>query len=116
MSWFIAALKNYATFAGRARRAEYWYFVLFYLLSVIAGAVIDVLLGLGFVAAIVMLGLIIPSISVCVRRLHDTGRSGWWWWIQLVPLVGPIILLIFMVQNSADAENDYGPNPKAAIA
>ncbi|RCU49156.1 MULTISPECIES: DUF805 domain-containing protein [Corallincola] len=116
MSWFLAALKKYATFAGRARRCEYWYFALFYLLTVIVAVVIDAVIGIPIFTVVTMLGLIIPSISVTVRRLHDTGRSGWWYWIVLVPMVGGIILLIFMLIDSAEGENDFGPNPKVATA
>ena len=121
MNWFLTALKKYATFSGRAQRAEYWYFVLFYILIFIGLSVIDSITGsfsaeagMGLLGGILTLALLIPSIAVGVRRLHDTGRSGWWLLIVLVPLVGAIILLVFTVQDSAPGENAYGRNPKVS--
>jgi uncharacterized membrane protein YhaH (DUF805 family) len=120
MNWFLSALKKYATFSGRAQRAEYWYFFLFYFLIFIGLSIIDNITGsfnaeagMGLLGGLSILGLLIPSLSVGVRRLHDTGRSGWWLLIGLIPLVN-IVLLIFFVQDSAPSENSYGPNPKAA--
>ncbi len=115
MGYFIAALKKYAVFSGRARRKEYWMFVLFYMLFSIVFSIMDAVIGTYFITAIYALVMIIPSLSVMVRRLHDTGRSGWWFFISFVPLVGAIVLLVFLVQNSHD-ENDYGVNPKLADA
>ena len=104
MNWFLIALKKYATFAGRAQRAEYWYFVLFYILIFIGLSVIDGITGsfsaeagMGLLGGILTLALLIPSIAVGVRRLHDTGRSGWWLLIALIPLIGAIVLLVFTV-------------------
>lgn len=121
MYWFLAALKKYATFSGRAQRAEYWYFVLFYLLIFLGLSVVDSITGLygteagmGLFGGLLTLGLFIPSIAVGVRRLHDTGRSGWWLLIALIPLVGAIVLLVFAVQDSAAGDNSYGPNPKGS--
>lgn len=121
MNWFLTALKKYAMFSGRAQRAEYWYFVLFYILIFIGLSVIDSITGsfsaeagMGLLGGILTLALLIPSIAVGVRRLHDTGRSGWWLLIVLVPLVGAIILLVFTVQDSAPGENAYGRNPKVS--
>lgn len=121
MSWFLIALKKYATFSGRAQRAEYWYFVLFYLLFFIGLSIIDGVTGsfseeagMGLLSGLLTLVLLIPSIAVGVRRLHDTGRSGWWLLIALIPLVGAIVLLVFTVQDSQIGANVYGPNPKAS--
>jgi uncharacterized membrane protein YhaH (DUF805 family) len=121
MSWFIIALKKYAVFSGRARRAEFWYFNLFILLLSIAFQLLDWALGLNKAAGgfavfslIFALATLLPSLAVAVRRLHDTGRRGWWILIALVPLVGIIVLLVFYVQDSQPGENQYGPNPKAA--
>ena len=123
MNWFLTALKKYATFSGRAQRAEYWYFVLFYILIFIGLSFIDNITGsfsaeagMGLLGGILTLALLIPSIAVGVRRLHDTGRSGWWLLIVLVPLVGAIILLVFTVQDSEPGENAYGHNPKVNAA
>ena len=103
---------KYATFAGRARRSEYWWFFLFNIIVSIVATVIDAALGTAFVALLVALALIVPSIAVGVRRLHDTGRSGWWMLIGLVPLVGGIVLLVFFASDSTPETNDYGPSPK----
>ena len=97
-----AALKGYVSFSGRATRSEYWWFFLFCLLA--PGAVVLISLKL---AALVALALLLPGISVTVRRLHDAGRSGWWWFIGFVPIAGPIVLFYFAVQPS-DGDNDYG--------
>lgn len=119
MNWFLMALKKYATFSGRAQRAEYWYFVLFYILIFIGLSIIDGMTGsfteeagMGFLGGIFTLGLLVPSIAVGVRRLHDTGRTGWWLLLALIPLIGAIVLLVFTVQDSTPGDNQYGPNPK----
>ncbi|AZQ11592.1 DUF805 domain-containing protein [Shewanella khirikhana] len=112
MEYFIGALKKYADFTGRARRKEYWMFVLFYLIFYVVTIGIDVALGTTFIAAIFSLGLLLPSLAIGARRLHDTGRSGWWQLIGFIPLIGAIVLIVFWCQDSQD-ENDYGANPKA---
>ena len=113
MSWFMQALSNYAAFEGRARRKEYWYFTLFFIIASVVAGVVDGLIGLPILSILVFLGLILPSISVGVRRLHDTGRSGWWYLLSFIPLIGAIILIIFFVMDSKPETNIYGPNPKA---
>jgi uncharacterized membrane protein YhaH (DUF805 family) len=119
MNWFLIVLKKYATFSGRAQRAEYWYFALFYILIFCGLSIIDGITGsfsseagMGFLGGLLTLGLLIPSIAVGVRRLHDTGRSGWWLLIVLIPLIGAIVLFVFTVEDSAAGDNSYGPNPK----
>jgi uncharacterized membrane protein YhaH (DUF805 family) len=119
MSWFLMALKKYATFTGRSRRSEYWFFVLFYVIIFIALAFVDGFIGtfdpqsqIGLLSSIFTLGMFIPSISVAIRRLHDTSRTGWWLLIGLIPLVGAIVLFVFTVLDSAPGQNQYGPNPK----
>ena len=124
MNWFIEVLtKKYAEFSGRAQRAEYWYFILFYLLIYIGVTIIDRILGtysstagVGLLQTLFSLGVLIPSIAVGVRRLHDTDRSGWWVLIAFVPLIGAIVLLIFTVQEGTAGDNQYGPNPKSTAA
>ena len=124
MNWFLVAVKQkYADFTGRATRSEYWYFVLFYLLLSAGLMVVDALLGwfnselgIGVLSGIYTLALMIPSLSVTVRRLHDTGRSAWWLLVGLIPIVGGIVLLVFFVQDSQDGVNGYGTNPKAVLA
>ncbi|MCX5810018.1 MAG: DUF805 domain-containing protein [Proteobacteria bacterium] len=122
MNWYLKALKKYAEFSGRAQRKEYWMFLLFYILIYIAFAIIDGVTGtfstkagMGLLGGLYAIALLIPCIAVTVRRLHDTNRSGWWILIGLVPLIGNIILLVFMVQDSYPGENRYGPNPKDTV-
>ena len=98
MNWYLMVLKNYATFNGRARRKEYWMFFLFNIIIAILLAVIEGIVGSpGIVGMLYSLAVLIPGIAVSVRRLHDTDRSGWWMLIALVPLIGAIVLLVFMV-------------------
>ncbi len=118
MNWYIDAWKNYVNFQGRARRKAYWMFALFNIIAIIALGVIEGAIGLsgqsgyGILTGLYSLAIILPGLAVAVRRLHDTGRSGWWILIGLVPLVGPIVLLVFFVQDSQPGSNQYGPNPK----
>ena len=123
MNWYLQALKKYATFSGRARRKEYWMYILFYVLILLALTIVDGLIGtriadagLGILTAIYALAVLIPTLAVTVRRLHDTGRSGWWILIQLIPLVGVFILLYFLVSDSNPGQNAYGPSPKEGEA
>ena len=113
MNWYFEVLRKYAVFSGRARRKEYWMFALF---NCIIAFVIGFIEGFGgspgIVGMLYSLAVLIPSIAVSVRRLHDTDRSGWWCLIALVPLIGTIVLLVFVVQDSKPGENQYGPNPK----
>lgn len=111
MNYFIDALKKYADFEGRATRTEYWMFILFYLIFYIAIIVLDYMVGTFFLALLFSLGMLILSLSIGARRLHDTSRSGWWQLIALIPLLGAIVLLVFFVQDSHE-ENDHGPSPK----
>ena len=123
MDWYIQVLKKYAVFSGRARRKEYWFFVLFNILISVGLSFVDGMLGTvnvetgtGILGGIYSLAVLIPSIAVLVRRLHDTDRSGWWALIGLIPIIGWIVLLIFVVQDSHAGQNQYGPNPKEAVA
>ncbi|MCK9505910.1 MAG: DUF805 domain-containing protein [Porticoccaceae bacterium] len=119
MNWYLDVLKKYAVFNGRARRKEYWYFVLFNIIVSVILAVIDGMTGsfsadagVGILSGIYSLAVFIPTAAVTFRRLHDTGRSGWWLLMVLLPFIGAIVLLIFMVQDSKPGENRFGPNPK----
>ena len=115
MDWYLTVLKKYTELNGRARRKEYWMFCLINLLIYIGCAVIDTVIGSwGIVSMIYSLAVLVPSITVTVRRLHDTGRPGWWLAIVLVPLIGALVLLVFMVLDSEPEANDFGPNPKLA--
>jgi uncharacterized membrane protein YhaH (DUF805 family) len=129
MNYFLDAFKKYAQFSGRARRKEYWMFFLFYMIIYL----ILYIAGIAFAAAgagtntgglaavgiifitltvIFALGSLVPCLALVVRRLHDTGHSGGWIFISLVPLVGGIILLVYLVTDSQSGDNAYGPNPK----
>ena len=118
MDWFIDVVKNkYAVFSGRARRKEYWMFVLFYFLIAIAIGIIDkVIGGQGVLGVLFGLAMLLPGLGVTVRRLHDTGRTGWWVLIVLFPLIGPIALLVLMALEGHPGSNEYGENPKEAAA
>jgi len=118
MNWYLDAWKNYANFQGRARRKAYWMFVLFNIIALVILSLIEGALGLsgqngyGILTGLYSLAIILPLIALAVRRLHDTGRSGWWILIGLVPLIGPIVLIVFYVTDSQPGTNQYGPNPK----
>ncbi len=115
MNWYIEVLKKYAVFTGRARRTEYWMFFLFNIIIAVAIGVVEGILGSpGVLGLLYSLGVFIPTLAVSVRRLHDTGRSGLWLLIGLVPLIGFIVLIVFFVQDSEYGQNQYGPNPKEA--
>ncbi len=122
-NWYLEVLKKYAVFDGRARRKEYWFFFLFNIVISIILSVIDGLTGsfnpetgVGLLGGIYTIAVLIPSIAVSVRRLHDTNRSGWWLLIGLIPIIGTIICFVFMVQDSNPGENQYGSNPKGFTA
>lgn len=139
---FIGSIKScfskYVTFAGRAPRSEFWFFVLFIWLGVLVfygliflmldtsammetaqtgsfdpGASFAFPITPSILLLVFILVTFLPNISVTVRRLHDTGRSGWWYWISLIPIAGIIILLVFFVSKGTDGDNDYGPDPLA---
>jgi uncharacterized membrane protein YhaH (DUF805 family) len=111
MNWYLDVLKKYAVFDGRARRQEFWMFALInFVISLILNLV------LGMVGLIYALAVFLPTIGVGIRRLHDTGRSGWWLLIGLIPVVGFIVLLVFFVQDSQPGDNQYGSNPKNPAA
>ena len=117
-----SVLSQYATFSGRARRSEYWWFALFNLLVSIVAAILDAVIGTDFgsgsgvISVIVALVLLLPSLAVTVRRLHDTERSGWWILIGIIPIVGAIVLLVFMVLEGTPGPNRFGASPKQAAA
>jgi uncharacterized membrane protein YhaH (DUF805 family) len=123
MQWFLKVLRQYADFSGRARRTEYWMFALFSTVIGIVLGVLDNLLGLSFMSGstgwlslLFSLAILLPSLAVGVRRLHDTGRTGWWLLIGLVPLVGLIVLIVFFVAPGNPGANAHGPDPKASLS
>ncbi|MEQ4303983.1 DUF805 domain-containing protein [Plantactinospora sp. B6F1] len=116
-----SVLSQYVGFGGRARRSEYWWFFLFSILVGIATSILDSALGTDFEGSsgsggllnlLASLALLLPSLAVAVRRLHDTDRSGWWILIGLIPLVGAVVLLVFFVQDGTPGPNRFGPSPK----
>lgn len=138
--YFLDVLKNkYMQFSGRASRSEFWYFILFYFIISFLLSMLDTLLGtsytyeiatntlvtgdaqmasaavtqsIGYLGLLFGLVMFLPSIAISIRRLHDTGKSGWWLLISLIPIIGFFVLLFFYVQDSQPGENEYGPNPK----
>ncbi len=118
MKWYVKALKQFADFKGRARRKEYWMFVLFNFLFAIVAMMIDNVLGTkgeqgyGLVYGLYSLAMFIPGLAVSVRRLHDVGKSGWMLLAALIPVIGPLWLLYLMITDSVPGPNPYGPNPK----
>ncbi|QDT28842.1 Inner membrane protein YhaH [Gimesia panareensis] len=120
MNWYLTVIKKYADISGRARRKEYWMFVLINMLIAIViwilGAIIGDTKGLISVSlsGLYSLFIFLPYWTVTIRRLHDTNKSGWWILINLIPFFGQIIMFIFMVIDSDPDTNSYGPNPKQA--
>jgi uncharacterized membrane protein YhaH (DUF805 family) len=121
VKWYIEVMRKYAVFSGRARRQEYWMFVLSNVIIVVFLGIIDGMAdsdsegSRSTLTTLYVLATLIPFLAVGVRRLHDTGRSGWWMLIGVIPIIGAIVLLIFMIQDSQLMDNQYGPNPKREI-
>ena len=153
IDWATRPLKKYADFTGRAPRAEYWWFVLLYVVAYLVATILDSVLGLGGmlytygpITLLLALTVLVPSIAVTVRRLHDTNRSGWWIMLAVIPylilgimvgsaaangdmtglataglfsivaLIGAIVLLVFMVLPGTKGDNRFGPDPYAGGA
>jgi uncharacterized membrane protein YhaH (DUF805 family) len=128
MKWYLKVLNDYATFSGRARRSEFWYFALFNMFFAVVAMGIDNILGTtlkmgyevslpyGYIYLIYVLAVFIPGLAVSVRRLHDVGKSGWMYFIVLIPIIGVIWLLVLFFTDSQDGSNKWGENPKALQA
>ena len=121
MQWYLEALKKYAVFSGRARRKEYWYFVLFNIVISFVIGFVEGFTGVstgpggwGPISLLYDIAVLVPSIAVGVRRMHDTDRSGWWLLVSLVPVIGWILVIIWLSNDSQKEANEYGPNPKAS--
>ncbi|MBU1126661.1 MAG: DUF805 domain-containing protein [Patescibacteria group bacterium] len=113
MNWYIEVLKKYVVFKGRAGRREFWMFVLF---NLIISLVLSLIEGLfsddtSILSGIYSLAILLPSLAVGVRRLHDTNRSAWWLLLLLIPIIGPIVLIVFYALEGDKAANQYGPVP-----
>lgn len=122
MKYFRLGLKRYADFKGRSNRPEYWYFVLFNIIFAIVAIVIDMSLGFGLAGTpygilyfVYVLATFLPGLAVTVRRLHDLDKSGWWFLIALIPLIGGIWLLVLMASEGTRGPNKYGPDPNGAV-
>lgn len=121
MSWYLKVLRNYATFSGRARRQEFWMFVLFNLVIAFALRVVDHFAGLtygpngsqGILHSIYMLAVLIPGIAVATRRLHDIGKSGFYLFVAFVPCIGGFMLLYWYILDGNPGTNAYGADPKS---
>lgn len=118
MNYYFAAFRKYAAFKGRATRSEYWYFTLFNILAVLGFGLIDQLMGTfnfdagyGPLSAIYTLAMILPGLSVSIRRLHDTGRSGGWFLITAIPVLGLLVFLYLALLDSDPNPNQYGESP-----
>jgi uncharacterized membrane protein YhaH (DUF805 family) len=116
VNWYLAVLKNYAGFTGRARRTEFWMFFLFNVVIGIVLEIIGMLIKTQIIYYLYALAVLIPTLAVGARRLHDTGRSGWWQLILLIPLVGLIVMIVFWAIEGQPGNNQYGANPKLAPA
>ena len=128
MNWYIEAIKKYAVFSGRARRKEYW---MFFLVNVLIAMVIGFFVGMAraidqnsntslstvfsCISSLYSLALFLPALGVSVRRLHDIGKSGWWFFIGFIPLIGFIWLLVLLGTDGQPGPNLYGPNPKEVV-
>jgi uncharacterized membrane protein YhaH (DUF805 family) len=126
MQWYLKVLKQYADFNGRARRTEFWMFVLFNAIAYVVLALVDVLIGTasfvasgtgfqfggGLLSGLYSLAVLIPSLAVTVRRFHDQDKSGWFILLGLIPIVGGIIVLVFMCLEGTRGANRFGPDPK----
>ncbi|MFF2328276.1 MULTISPECIES: DUF805 domain-containing protein [unclassified Streptomyces] len=117
MHWYLDVLKKYAVFSGRARRQEFWMYTLFNIIAIIILAIIDAVIGsTPVIVAIYYVAIILPTLGVGARRLHDTGRSGWWLLFGIVPLVGEITLFVLMCLEGDRGQNAHGQDPKPGYA
>ncbi|WP_429370338.1 DUF805 domain-containing protein [Paenibacillus sp. DS2015] len=113
MVWYLKGLKNYVGFQGRASRKEYWMFTLFCCIFSLVPSILEEITNISPILSVLYyLSIFLPSLAIGFRRLHDTGRSGWWNLIVLIPLIGVIIFIVFTSQDSQENDNRYGPNSK----
>jgi uncharacterized membrane protein YhaH (DUF805 family) len=116
VQWYLEVFKKYAVFDGRAHRTEFWMFVLVSVIISVILAVLDAVLGTngagsGLLQGLYGLAVLVPSLAVGARRLHDIGRSGWWQLLVLIPLIGAIVLIVWFAQKGDPSPNEHGPNP-----
>lgn len=117
MEWYLTVIKNYTGFTGRAHRQEYWMFILVNAIVCIVLNIIQMIIGLElpYLTMLYSLALLLPNIAVCMRRLHDIDRTGWWLLMMLLPIIGWIVLLVFYCQPGTAGANRFGEDPKAAV-
>ena len=120
MKWYLNCMKKYATFEGRARRTEYWMFVLFNFIFLYAASMLDILLkttiggsSIGVIFYLYQFAVLLPNTAVFIRRLHDVDKSGKWFFIMFIPFIGPIWLLVLVCMEGTRGENQYVADPKA---
>jgi uncharacterized membrane protein YhaH (DUF805 family) len=116
MQWYLKVLTNYVGFTGRARRSEYWWFVLINALILLVLTVVGRAMNSTILYTLYSLAVFLPGLAVSVRRLHDTDKSGWWLLINFIPFIGWIVYLVFMFTDSTPGANQYGPSPKEATS
>ena len=113
MNWYLKVVRdNYFNFTGRARRYEYWMFMLVYFGIMVVASFIDAALGTAFISSVLALLHIIPSIAVGARRLHDIDKSGWWQLISLIPVIGWVLALFWACKDGETGPNRFGNDPK----
>ncbi len=113
MDWYLLVLKNYLGFHGRARRKEFWMFLLIDILIRIILGLVEYRLQVGFLSQIYSVLIFLPYVGVSMRRLHDTERSGWWLLLSFIPVIGTLVLLFFMAIEGTTGRNAYGQDPKS---
>lgn len=116
MNYYVYCFQHYADFNGRARRSEYWYFVLFNVIVGFCIGFVSALVGISWLGYVYDVAVFVPSLAVAIRRMHDIGKSGWWILISLIPLIGWIWYLILCCKDSQPGANEYGPNPKDGLS
>ncbi len=119
MKWYLEVLRKYGVFDGRAHRTEFWMFTLVSVIVSLVLTIVDVVIGTyggygGLLSGLYGLAVVVPSLAVGARRLHDIGRSGWWQLIVLIPLIGAIVLIVWWATAGVRAPNEHGPDPWAA--
>ncbi len=110
-----SSLSKSLRWQGRASRSEFWYFALFYIAAIVAASVIDQAWGIPLLSTAALLGLLVPAVAVTIRRLHDTGKSGWWYWLSLIPFAGAIIMVVLMCLRGDRGPNRFGSTPSSAM-
>jgi uncharacterized membrane protein YhaH (DUF805 family) len=121
MQWYLDVLKKYAVFSGRARRKEFWMFVLFNFIAAIVAGILDNILHTtysnqttGIISTVYSLAVLLPGLGVAIRRMHDLGKSGWWILVSLIPVAGIIWYIVLAATEGQHGDNQYGADPKAA--